>query len=204
MWVMKREAVRRKPYAVVLFDEIEKAHPDVFNLLLQVLDDGRITDSQGRTVDFKNTILIMTSNIGAENLLNGILDDGSLDETAVRLVEAKLRDHFRPEFLNRLDEIIMFKPLSKDNISGIVDLIAADLNKRLKDREISVSLTKEAKEFVVKNAYDPAFGARPLKRYIQKNIETMSARLMLEDKVKPKSVIEFYVENGGLEAKVKQ
>lgn len=198
------EAVRRKPYAVVLFDEIEKAHPDVFNLLLQVLDDGRITDSQGRTVDFKNTILIMTSNIGAENLLNGILDDGSLDETAVRLVEAKLRDHFRPEFLNRLDEIIMFKPLSKDNISGIVDLIAADLNKRLKDREISVSLTKEAKEFVVKNAYDPAFGARPLKRYIQKNIETMSARLMLEDKVKPKSVIEFYVENGGLEAKVKQ
>lgn len=198
------EAVRRKPYAVVLFDEIEKAHPDVFNLLLQVLDDGRITDSQGRTVDFKNTILIMTSNIGAENLLNGILDDGSLDETAVRMVEAKLRDHFRPEFLNRLDEIIMFKPLSKDNISGIVDLIAADLNKRLKDREISVSLTKEAKEFVVKNAYDPAFGARPLKRYIQKNIETMSARLMLEDKVKPKSVIEFYVENGGLEAKVKQ
>ena len=198
------EAVRRKPYAVVLFDEIEKAHPDVFNLLLQVLDDGRITDSQGRTVDFKNTILIMTSNIGAENLLNGILDDGSLDETVVKLVEAKLRDHFRPEFLNRLDEIIMFKPLSKDNISGIVDLIAADLNKRLKDREISVSLTKEAKEFVVKNAYDPAFGARPLKRYIQKNIETMSARLMLEDKVKPKSVIEFYVENGGLEAKVKQ
>lgn len=198
------EAVRRKPYAVVLFDEIEKAHPDVFNLLLQVLDDGRITDSQGRTVDFKNTILIMTSNIGAENLLNGILDDGSLDETAVRMVEAKLRDHFRPEFLNRLDEIIMFKPLSKDNISGIVDLIAADLNKRLRDREISVSLTKEAKEFVVKNAYDPAFGARPLKRYIQKNIETMSARLMLEDKVKPKSVIEFYVENGGLEAKVKQ
>lgn len=198
------EAVRRKPYAVVLFDEIEKAHPDVFNLLLQVLDDGRITDSQGRTVDFKNTILIMTSNIGAENLLNGILDDSSLDETAVRMVEAKLRDHFRPEFLNRLDEIIMFKPLSKDNISGIVDLIAADLNKRLRDREISVSLTKEAKEFVVKNAYDPAFGARPLKRYIQKNIETMSARLMLEDKVKPKSVIEFYVENGGLEAKVKQ
>lgn len=198
------EAVRRKPYAVVLFDEIEKAHPDVFNLLLQVLDDGRITDSQGRTVDFKNTILIMTSNIGAENLLNSILDDGSLDETAVRMVEAKLRDHFRPEFLNRLDEIIMFKPLSKDNISGIVDLIAADLNKRLRDREISVSLTKEAKEFVVKNAYDPAFGARPLKRYIQKNIETMSARLMLEDKVKPKSVIEFYVENGGLEAKVKQ
>ncbi len=198
------EAVRRKPYAVVLFDEIEKAHPDVFNLLLQVLDDGRITDSQGRTVDFKNTILIMTSNIGAENLLNGILDDDSLDETAVRMVEAKLRDHFRPEFLNRLDEIIMFKPLSKDNISGIVDLIAADLNKRLRDREISVSLTKEAKEFVVKNAYDPAFGARPLKRYIQKNIETMSARLMLEDKVKPKSVIEFYVENGGLEAKVKQ
>ncbi|MBE5826850.1 MAG: ATP-dependent chaperone ClpB [Butyrivibrio sp.] len=195
------EAVRRKPYAVVLFDEIEKAHPDVFNVLLQVLDDGRVTDSQGRTVDFKNTILIMTSNIGAQNLLEGIRDDGSIDENAENEVMEELKDHFRPEFLNRLDEIIMFKPLTKDNIGNIIGLIVDDLNKRLADREISVRLTDSARNFVIDNAYDPIYGARPLKRFVQKHVETMSARLILEDRVKPGDVIEFDAAGGELTAR---
>ena len=192
------EAVRRKPYAVVLFDEIEKAHPDVFNVLLQVLDDGRITDSQGRTVDFKNTILIMTSNIGATYLLEGITPDGNIDAGASKMVMQELRGHFRPEFLNRLDEIILFKPLSKDNIGGIVELIMKDLNRRLADRELSVVLTDEAKQFIIENAYDPSFGARPLKRYIQKYVETLSAKLILADMVKQGDVIEISVREGAL------
>ncbi len=183
------EAVRRKPYSVVLFDEIEKAHPDVFNVLLQVLDDGRITDSQGRTVDFKNTILIMTSNIGAMYLLDGISEDGSIREDAETMVMNELRGHFRPEFLNRLDEIILFKPLSKDNIGGIIGLIIDDLNKRLADRELTIELTAKASEFIVEQAYDPVYGARPLKRYIQKYVETLSAKLILADKVAPKDTI---------------
>lgn len=195
------EAVRRKPYAVVLFDEIEKAHPDVFNVLLQVLDDGRVTDSQGRTVDFKNTILIMTSNIGAQNLLEGIRDDGTIDENAENEVMDELKDHFRPEFLNRLDEIIMFKPLTKDNIGNIIGLIVDDLNKRLADREISVRLTEAARNYVIDNAYDPIYGARPLKRFVQKHVETMSARLILEDRVKPGDVIEFDAAGGELTAR---
>ncbi|MBP3196469.1 MAG: AAA family ATPase, partial [Butyrivibrio sp.] len=194
------EAVRRKPYAVVLFDEIEKAHPDVFNILLQVLDDGRITDSQGRTVDFKNTILIMTSNIGAQYLLDGIRDDGSISEEAEKATMEDLRGHFRPEFLNRLDEIIMFKPLTKDNIGGIVDLVIDDLNRRLSDREISVKLTDAAKNYIIDNAYDPIYGARPLKRYIQKYVETLSAKLILRDDVKPHDTIEFDVSNDELVA----
>lgn len=177
------EAVRRKPYSVVLFDEIEKAHPDVFNVLLQVLDDGRITDSQGRTVDFKNTILIMTSNIGAQHLLDGINDDGTIDEDAAGMVNEELRAHFRPEFLNRLDEIILFKPLTKDNIVSIVDLIIDDLNSRLSDRSLSVKLTEDAKKHIVNQAYDPVYGARPLKRYIQKHVETLSAKLILQGDV---------------------
>ena len=197
------EAVRRKPYAVVLFDEIEKAHPDVFNVLLQVLDDGRITDSQGRTVDFKNTILIMTSNIGATYLLEGITPDGNIDEGASKMVMQELRGHFRPEFLNRLDEIILFKPLSKDNIGGIVELIMKDLNRRLADRELSVVLTDEAKQFIIENAYDPSFGARPLKRYIQKYVETLSAKLILSDMVKQGDVIEISVREGALFAQAK-
>ena len=198
------EAVRRKPYAVVLFDEIEKAHPDVFNTLLQVLDDGRITDSQGRTVDFKNTILIMTSNIGAQNLLDALKDDGTIDDHEKEIVMEELRGHFRPEFLNRLDEIIMFNPLSKDNITGIVDLILADLNRRLEDREVTIALTEEAKKYVVDHAYDPAYGARPLKRYIQKYVETLSAKLILEDKVKPHDTITFDVYGGELTAEAGQ
>ena len=177
------EAVRRKPYAVILFDEIEKAHPDVFNVLLQVLDDGRVTDSQGRTVDFKNTILIMTSNIGSQYLLDGIDDQGNIKPEAVEEVEAELRAHFRPEFLNRLDESIMFKPLTKDNIKGIVTLLMDDLNKRLADRKISIRLSDAAVDYVVEHAYDPVYGARPLKRYLQKHVETLAARLILEDKV---------------------
>jgi len=187
------EAVRRKPYAVVLFDEIEKAHPDVFNVLLQVLDDGRVTDSQGRTVDFKNTILIMTSNIGAQYLLDGIGMDGSISQEAEKEVMEDLRAHFRPEFLNRLDETIMFKPLTKDNIGGIINLVVDDLNKRLEDREVSIRLTDAAKNYVIDKAYDPVYGARPLKRFIQKNVETMSAKLILEDAVQPHETIEFDV-----------
>ena len=178
------EAVRRKPYSVVLFDEIEKAHPDVFNVLLQVLDDGRVTDSQGRTVDFKNTILIMTSNIGAQDLLDGITDDGQISQEAQKSVMEQLRMHFRPEFLNRLDETILFKPLTKSNIGGIVDLIMKDLNHRLEDKDLTVSLTKEAEDFIVEQAYDPIYGARPLKRYIQKYVETLAAKLILADEVR--------------------
>ncbi len=197
------EAVRRKPYSVVLFDEIEKAHPDVFNVLLQVLDDGRITDSQGRTVDFKNTILIMTSNIGAEYLLDGIDAQGAITEEAEKLVMGDLRNHFRPEFLNRLDETILFKPLTKENIGGIIRLIVDDLNRRLADRELSIELTPEAEAFVVENAYDPVYGARPLKRYIQKYVETLSAKLILSDQVNAKDVILITVEDGALAARRK-
>jgi ATP-dependent Clp protease ATP-binding subunit ClpB len=178
------EAVRRKPYSVVLFDEVEKAHPDVFNILLQVLDDGRITDSQGRTVDFKNTILIMTSNIGAQYLLEGIDEKGEISETAQSQVMGELRAHFRPEFLNRLDETIMFKPLTKDNIGGIIALIVADINKRLADKEISIEISDEAQHYIVENGYDPVYGARPLKRYIQKYVETLAAKLILSDQVR--------------------
>ncbi len=197
------EAVRRKPYSVVLFDEIEKAHPDVFNVLLQVLDDGRITDSQGRTVDFKNTILIMTSNIGANYLLEGINEDGTIREDAEEAVMNDLRAHFRPEFLNRLDETILFKPLTKDNISSIINLIIADLNKRLADRELKLELSPEASKYIVDNAYDPVYGARPLKRYIQKYVETLAAKLILGDKVEEGDTILIIVENGALKAEVK-
>ena len=197
------EAVRRKPYSVVLFDEIEKAHPEVFNILLQVLDDGRITDSQGRVVDFKNTIIIMTSNIGATYLLDGIKEDGSISEEAEEAVSGLLKNHFRPEFLNRLDEIIMFKPLTKDNISGIVDLIMKSLNDRLADRELSVELSPEAAEFIVEDGFDPAYGARPLKRYIQKTVETLTAKLILSGNVSTGDTIVITLKDGELEAEKK-
>ncbi|MBD8931389.1 MAG: ATP-dependent chaperone ClpB [Ruminococcus sp.] len=197
------EAVRRKPYSVVLFDEIEKAHPDVFNVLLQVLDDGRITDSQGRTVDFKNTILIMTSNIGSSYLLDGIQDNGEIKPENQEMVMQDLRAHFRPEFLNRLDEIIMFKPLTKENIGSIVDLMIADVNKRLEDKEISIELTPEAKSFVIDGGYDPTYGARPLKRYLQKHVDTLAAKLILEGNVGTGDVILLQVEDGKLIAKIK-
>ena len=197
------EAVRRKPYSVVLFDEIEKAHPDVFNVLLQVLDDGRITDSQGRTVDFKNTILIMTSNIGSQYLLEGIQEDGTISQQAQDLVQNDLRAHFRPEFLNRLDEIILFKPLTKDNIGHIVDLLLADLNRRLADQELTIELTPEAKQFVIDGGYDPVYGARPLKRFVQKYVETLSARLILGGNVSQGDTILLTVQEGKLAAVVK-
>ena len=197
------EAVRRKPYSVVLFDEIEKAHPDVFNVLLQVLDDGRITDSQGRTVDFKNTILIMTSNIGSQYLLDGISEDGDISEEAQEMVQHDLRAHFRPEFLNRLDEIILFKPLTKGNIGHIVDLLVADLNKRLAGQELSIELTPEAKEFVIDGGYDPVYGARPLKRFIQKYVETLSAKLILGGNIRQGDVILLERSGDALEAVIK-
>ena len=197
------EAVRRKPYSVVLFDEIEKAHPDVFNVLLQVLDDGRITDSQGRTVDFKNTILIMTSNIGANYLLDGIGSDGTIGQEAEEAVMNELRGRFRPGFLNRLDEIIMFHPLTRDNIGGIIRLVVDDLNRRLSDRELHLELTPEAERFVVDNAYDPAYGARPLKRYIQKHVETLAAKLILRGDVGEGDTILIDVRDGGLTASLK-
>jgi ATP-dependent Clp protease ATP-binding subunit ClpB len=177
------EAVRRKPYSVVLFDEIEKAHPDVFNVLLQVLDDGRITDSQGRTVDFKNTILILTSNIGSAYLLEGIGEDGSISSEAREKTMQDLRTSFRPEFLNRLDETVLFKPLTKENITGIIDILMGELNERLQDKELTVGLTDRALDFIVEQGYEPTFGARPLKRYLQKHVETLLARKILEDKV---------------------
>ena len=198
------EAVRRKPYSVVLFDEIEKAHPDVFNVMLQILDDGRVTDSQGRTVDFKNTILIMTSNIGSHYLLDGAKEDGSITEQNVQLVMNELRGHFRPEFLNRLDEIITFSPLTKSNVCGIMELLISDLNRRLADREISIRMTDEAKKFAIAQSYDAAYGARPLKRYLQKTVETMSARLILSDAVAPGQTIVLDVENGELAARVEE
>ena len=194
------EAVRRKPYSVVLFDEIEKAHPDVFNVLLQVLDDGRITDSQGRTVDFKNTILIMTSNIGSAYLLEGIDEQGNISAESQEAVMNDLRAHFRPEFLNRLDETIMFRPLTKDNIYDIIDLLVADVNKRLKEKEISIALTEAAKNYIVDGGYDPMYGARPLKRYLQKHVETLAAKLMLQGNVGAQDMIVIDVVDGKLTA----
>lgn len=192
------EAVRRKPYSVVLFDEVEKAHPDVFNVLLQVLDDGRITDSTGKTVDFKNTILIMTSNIGSQYLLDGIAADGTIRPEAEQMVMADLKAHFRPEFLNRLDETILFKPLTKDNISHIVDLMIADVNRRLADRELTVELTDAAKDFITENGYDPAYGARPLRRYLQKHVETLAARIILEGNISEgQTIVIDTAEDGG-------
>ncbi len=196
------EAVRRHPYSVVLFDEIEKAHPDVFNVLLQVLDDGRITDSQGRTVDFKNTILIMTSNIGSQYLLDGIDDSGRISSDAHDAVDAELRAHFRPEFLNRLDEIIEFRPLTKANIRGIVELLIADTNKRLADKQLSISLTDEAKKFITDGGYDPVYGARPLKRYMQKNVETLAARAILSDGAGEGDVINIDCDRSQAEGKL--
>ena len=198
------EAVRRKPYSVVLFDEVEKAHPDVFNVLLQVLDDGRITDSQGRTVDFKNTILIMTSNIGAGYLLDGIKEDGSISKEAQDMAMNDLRAHFRPEFLNRLDEIIMFKPLTKENIRAIIDLLVADVNRRLEEKELTIELTEAAKDCIVEGGYDPMYGARPLKRYLQKNVETLAARLILAGNVGREDTILIDAKDGKLKADVKR
>ena len=192
------EAVRRKPYSVVLFDEIEKAHPDVFNVLLQVLDDGHITDSQGRTVDFKNTILIMTSNIGSQYLLEGIDENGNIKTDAETMVMNDLRSHFRPEFLNRLDEIIMFKPLTKDNIGGIIELMLADVNKRLEDKELSIHLTDAAKSYVIEHGYEPAYGARPLKRYLTKHVDTLAARMILSGEVYPQDTIVIDEQGGEL------
>ena len=197
------EAVRRKPYSVVLFDEIEKAHPDVFNVLLQVLDDGRITDSQGRTVDFKNTILIMTSNIGSAHLLDGIDENGNISKDAEEAVMNELRAGFRPEFLNRLDEIILFKPLTKSNIGARIHLLMEDLNRRLVDKEVRVELSKEAEAYVVDHGFDPVYGARPMKRYLQKTVETEAAKLILADRVRAGDTILIDVENGALTAKVK-
>lgn len=194
------EAVRRKPYCVVLFDEIEKAHPDVFNVLLQVLDDGRITDSMGKTVDFKNTIIILTSNIGSQYLLDGIDENGDIKPEAKAEVMNDLRAHFRPEFLNRLDETILFKPLTKNNIGSIIDLLVADINKRLADKELVVALSDTAKQFIVDNGYDPVYGARPLKRYLQKNVETLAARLILSDGVHTGDTIRIDVVDGKLNA----
>ena len=197
------EAVRRKPYSVVLFDEVEKAHPDVFNVLLQVLDDGRITDSQGRTVDFKNTILIMTSNIGSTYLLDGIDENGNIKPEAEKMVMNDLRAHFRPEFLNRLDETIMFHPLTKDNIGSIINLLLADVNKRLADRELSIELTEGAKQLITDCGYEPMYGARPLKRYLQKNVETLAARLILAGNIGSGDVILIDNVDGELKASVK-
>ena len=197
------EAVRRKPYSVVLFDEIEKAHPDVFNVLLQVLDDGRITDSQGRTVDFKNTILIMTSNIGSAYLLDGIDENGEISKESETMVMNDLRAHFRPEFLNRLDETIMFKPLTKQNVYAIIDLLLKDVNKRLEDKELSIELTDAAKNFVVEGGYEPMYGARPLKRYLQKHVETLAAKLILQGDIGSEDVILIDVEGDKLTAKIK-
>ncbi len=196
------EAVRRKPYAVVLFDEIEKAHPDVFNILLQVLDDGRITDSQGRTVDFKNTIIILTSNIGAQTLLDGISENGDIPENVRKEVMEALHGHFRPEFLNRLDEIILFKPLVQKDMERIADLILKDINKRLQERRLHIHLQKEALDFILENAYEPGFGARPLKRYMQKHVETLVAKEILEDRVKEGDTIEIRLQDGKLTAAV--
>ena len=197
------EAVRRKPYAVVLFDEIEKAHPDVFNILLQVLDDGRITDSQGRTVDFKNTIIILTSNIGAQSLLDGIKEDGTIPEEVRKEVTDALHAHFRPEFLNRLDEIILFKPLVQKDMERIADLVLKDINKRLQDKRLHIEIKKDALDFILENAYEPGFGARPLKRYMQKHVETLAAKCILEDKVKEGDKIEIVLENGELKAEIR-
>ncbi|MBQ2557618.1 MAG: AAA family ATPase, partial [Lachnospiraceae bacterium] len=196
------EAVRRKPYSVVLFDEIEKAHPDVFNILLQVLDDGRITDSQGRTVDFKNTIIILTSNLGSQYLLEGIDENGNITPDAQSAVMDELKRSFRPEFLNRLDETILFKPLTKDNIRNIITLLTGRLNERLHERQVSVRFTDAAIDLACEKAYDPVYGARPLKRYLQTNAETMSARMILEDQVHAGDTIVIDVVDGVLTAYV--
>jgi ATP-dependent Clp protease ATP-binding subunit ClpB len=190
------EAVRRKPYAVVLFDEIEKAHPDVFNVLLQILDDGRVTDSQGRTVDFKNTVIIMTSNIGAHHLIEGVTAKGDIDQKARATVDMELRKHFRPEFLNRIDDIIMFKPLTKNEIDKIIDLQLGEINKRLKDRGITLSLTETAKTQVMVSSYDPVYGARPMKRFLQRHIETRVARELLQGHLKDNSKVEIDYADG--------
>ena len=192
------EAIRRRPYAVVLFDEVEKAHPDVFNILLQVLDDGRITDSQGRTVDFKNTILIMTSNIGSSYLLDGIDEYGNIKEEAEQMVMSDLRAHFRPEFLNRLDEIILFKPLAKEQVGDIIDLLLKDVNKRLEEKEISIQLTDAAKDYIVEHGYDPVYGARPLKRFLQKHVETLAAKIILSGEIASQDNILIDVEDNRL------
>jgi ATP-dependent Clp protease ATP-binding subunit ClpB len=197
------EAVRRKPYSVILLDEIEKAHPEVFNILLQMLDDGRITDSQGRTVDFKNTVIIMTSNIGSAHLLEGLEEDGSIKEESRDLVMGQLRGHFRPEFLNRVDEIILFKPLTRNEIKGIVDKIVQELQGRLADRHISLELTEFAKEFVVEAGFDPLYGARPLKRYVQRQVETKLARELIAGAITDNSHVVVDVENNELVVRVK-
>ena len=192
------EAVRRKPYSVILFDEVEKAHPDVFNVLLQILDDGRVTDSQGRTVDFKNTIIILTSNLGSQYILEGIDENGQISQEARDNVDKLLKSSFRPEFLNRLDEIVFYKPLTKNEIFGIIDLQSADLAKRLKDKQLGLEITDEAKQLIVDESYDPNFGARPLKRYMQRNLETLIAKEILEDKVKQGDTIKIGVADGAL------
>ena len=192
------EAVRRKPYSVVLFDEVEKAHPDVFNVLLQILDDGRVTDSQGRVVDFKNTIIILTSNLGSQYILEGIDSNGQISQQARDSVEKLLKSSFRPEFLNRLDEVVFYKPLTKDEIFGIIDLQTADLAKRLKDKQLTLEITAEAKQLIADESYDPNFGARPLKRYMQRNLETLIAREILADKVRQGDTISVGVKDGRL------
>ena len=192
------EAVRRKPYSVVLFDEIEKAHPDVFNILLQILDDGRITDSQGRTVDFKNTIIILTSNLGSQYLLEGIEPDGSISKEAQEAVMAELRRSFRPEFLNRLDETILFHPLTKENLDGIIDIMVASLRKRIEDRGLSLAITEEAKSLIIDRGFDPLYGARPLRRYLQSSVETLIARRILSGDLSAGATLTVDVENGEL------
>ena len=192
------EAVRRKPYSVVLFDEIEKAHPDVFNILLQILDDGRITDSQGRTVDFKNTIIILTSNLGSQYLLDGIEPDGRISKDAQEAVMAELKRSFRPEFLNRLDETIMFRPLTKDNLNGIIDIMVSSLRNRLADRGLGLEITDAAKTLIIERGFDPLYGARPLRRYLQSSVETLIARRILSGDVVPDSTIIVDEENGEL------
>ena len=198
------EAVRRKPYSVVLFDEVEKAHPDVFNVLLQVLDDGRITDGQGRTVDFRNTIIILTSNLGSQFILEGINDNGEISEDAKKSVDMLLKQSFRPEFLNRLDEIVFYKPLRKEEIFSIIDLLAASLKSRLKDKQITLEITDAAKQAIVEASYDPNFGARPLKRYIQRNVETMVAKEILRDEVRQGDTITIDEQNGELTSYVQR
>lgn len=195
------EAVRRKPYSVILFDEVEKAHPDVFNVLLQVLDDGRVTDSLGKTVDFKNTIIIMTSNIGSAYLLEGIDSEGNIKPEAQKAVNEELKVHFRPEFLNRLDEIILFKPLTRKNIGSIINLLVDEINTRLADRELSIELTQRAKDFISERAYDPLYGARPLKRYLQKHVETKAARLILSNGLHARDTIMIDVDSDGEDLK---
>ena len=192
------EAVRRKPYSVVLFDEVEKAHPDVFNILLQILDDGRITDSQGRTVDFKNTIIILTSNLGSQYLLEGIDMEGNITDSAKEAVMAELHRAFRPEFLNRLDETILFKPLTKDNLTGIIDIMVEGLKKRLADRSLKLCITDKAKELIIERGYDPLYGARPLRRYLQSSVETLLARAILSGDIAAGSTLTVDVENDEL------